>query len=125
VQPDSIETRTGRLEQTVAALKQKVDDIAEDVRVFYPLVAGQEVLREKLDRMSHDLADQTAAVAQVRLAIEAGERDRERVRREREDKDAERDRADKRDRWARLIGAGALVFTAVSSTVAVIALVLQ
>jgi chromosome segregation ATPase len=123
--PDSPESRIGRLEQTMAALKQQVDDIADDVRMFYPLVAGQDVIRERLDRLARDLEAVTHAVADLRHTMEADKRDRERVRAEREDKDAERDRADRRDRWARVVGAVALVFTAVSSTVAVIALVVQ
>lgn len=67
--PDSPESRIGRLEQTVAALKQQVDDIAEDVRVFYPLVAGQEVMREKLERMSQDLSAQTDALGELKQVI--------------------------------------------------------
>jgi chromosome segregation ATPase len=103
--PDSPESRIGRLEQTRAALKQQVDDIADDVRMFYPLVAGQDVIRERLDRLARDLEAVTHAVADLRHTMEADKRDRERVRAE--------------------VGAVALVFTAVSSTVAVIALVVQ
>jgi hypothetical protein len=110
---------------TVAALKQQVDDIAVDVRTFYPLVAGQEVMRSELARMRQDMEQQTAAVAQLGQALESDKRDRELVRRQREDIDAERARSDKRDRWVRIATVVTLTFTAISSTVAVIALVIQ
>lgn len=46
--PDSPETRIGRLEQKVAKLEQRVDDHEIDVRAFAPMTASHAVLTEQM-----------------------------------------------------------------------------
>lgn len=57
--PDSPETRISRLEQTVAALKQEVRDLGEDVRVFAPLIAQMATMAAHLEHVERSVVDLT------------------------------------------------------------------
>lgn len=55
MQPDSAETRIGRLEQLVAKLEQRVEDQARALEALTPLAAGQAAMRVEFARMQGQL----------------------------------------------------------------------
>lgn len=143
--PDSA---LGSLAQRLARLEQRVDDlmnrvvekfseVAEDFRVFGPMLQDHAMFRANMDHLSQDFRELRATLSEaisefrngmdeleVRLEREAKDRqkvreareERERTEREQAAKDgAEQARAARRDRWARWLGAGALTFTAVGT----------
>lgn len=123
--PDSIETRVGRLETSVAKLEQRVETHETDIRAFGPLVQSHAVLQERIGRMGQDingLAENQRAIVE-RLDAEARERQSEReLQRQR---DEEREDRERRDRFVRLTTLVTLLLVFVSTTAAVIALAVQ
>lgn len=53
--PDTPETRIGRLEQAVARIEQRVDDHEVDVRAFAPMIASHAVLTEQMMNVQRQL----------------------------------------------------------------------
>lgn len=149
--PDSPEARLTQVERTladvrqdVAGVRQRTDDHEGDIRSFTPLVIAHARLEEKLagiqsglDSLRKDWRDDVEhfdnAITVLRQEMENDRRDIARVRAEREEKERaaelarrekEKDReiAERRDKIIRWLTFAALVVSAVSSTVAVIAL---
>jgi peptidoglycan hydrolase CwlO-like protein len=115
--PDSAESRLRALEQRVSALDQQMSDTVQDVRMFYPLVAGQDVLREKLDRINKDIESLTRQIDEIRETLKTD-------RRERELGQAARVNAEKHNSTLVKVGVIALCGTFVTSIAAVAAALL-
>ena len=101
--PDSLETRTGRLETAVARLEQRTEDLRSDVQLLMPLTVAVAEIRGSLNRVQDD----------VRRAIGLIE-DRKQI-------DAEAQRQAMRDarnnRWALYAGAILVALSAVGNIV--------
>jgi chromosome segregation ATPase len=111
--PDSAETRLRALEQRVSALDQQMTDTVQDVRMFYPLVAGQDVLREKLERMSKDMESLTRQIDEIRETLKQERYDREQGQQAR----AREDRTNRTLLWVAAIGLIGTLLLAIAAVV--------
>lgn len=55
--PDSIETRVGVLERTVAKLEQRYEDLAIDVRALSPLIIATAEMRMQIGHLEAEMAE--------------------------------------------------------------------
>jgi DNA repair exonuclease SbcCD ATPase subunit len=145
VTPDSalgsLAQRLARLEQRVDDLMNRVvekfSEVSEDFRVFGPMLQDHAMFRANMDHLSQDFrelrATLTEAIAEFRngmdeleVRLEREARERQQVREAREERERleerkaaaereERRSTARRDRWARWLGATALVFTAIGT----------
>ena len=133
----------GKLAQRVSALEQRVEDLvarfnerlmdlagevrnmrketAEDFRAFSPLVQEHHEIRADLRHLTEDVSrmrsDVTTAIKEFRDGLDHLEARMEKDDKERRLRQEERTAADRRDRWARALGAIAITLTFVSMTV--------
>jgi cytochrome c-type biogenesis protein CcmH/NrfG len=105
--PDSPESRIARLEQ-------RATDFDYDIRAFAPLVRSQAVLEEQMSRLREDQKEIVAAAKELTKA-QADLAEQIRVREDRE----------KRDRFIRITTLITLLLVFLSTTTAVIALVIH
>lgn len=116
--PDSVESRLGRLEQNMAATRQQVNDVVEDVRVFAPLVASQAEMRATLTHIVARMEAQGHDLADLKREFELDKKDREKGQ-------AERARGDRSNRTLLWVAAIGLLGTFILAAAAVVAAVVQ
>lgn len=75
MQPDSPETRIGRLEREMAGLQQRVEDLSTDVRALTPLVVATAELKIAVTHLQSDVHDVSGDVATARKVIDGQIRD--------------------------------------------------
>lgn len=150
VAPDSA---LGSLAQRLARLEQRVDDlmnrvvekfseVAEDFRVFGPMLQDHAMFRANMDHLSQDFRELRTTLSEaitefrsgldeLETRLEREARERQKVREDREARErleekkaaaerAERRMTARRDRWARWLGAAALVATAIGMAIQVL-----
>jgi chromosome segregation ATPase len=108
--PDSEQGRIGKLEQAVARLEQRVDDLATDVRVMAPLIVQMAEQKLQMQHIQLELHDVAGRVAQLRADLQAAEEQRDESR-------AVDLREGKRNRWTLLVGVSCVILTTVGGLV--------
>ena len=108
--PDSVETRLGRLEQGMARLEQRVDDLATDVRVMAPLIVQMAEQKLQMQHIETEVAACAEKVSTLRKELQDAEKAREAQRQ------AER-RESRRNRWTLLSGVAFVVLSTVGGLI--------
>jgi uncharacterized protein YaaN involved in tellurite resistance len=108
--PDSPEGRLGRLEQGVARLEQRVDDLATDVRVMAPLIVQMAEQKLAMQHLQTEVHECSTSVETLRKDLAEAQALREQQRA------AER-RESLRNRWTLLTGVLFVVLTTVGGLI--------
>ena len=108
--PDSVESRLGRLEQGLARLEQRVDDLATDVRVMAPLIVQMAEQKLQMTHLERAVDECAGRVAALRKELQEAEERRETERK------AER-RDSRKNRWTLISGVAFVVLSTVGSLI--------
>jgi uncharacterized protein YoxC len=77
VNPDSPETRIGRLETAVARLDQRTEDLRSDVKELVPLVVSVAEMRGAMMRLQTDMTSMAGKVVDLGHELERREQERQ------------------------------------------------
>jgi predicted nucleic acid-binding Zn-ribbon protein len=123
--PESVESRVREVELDVARIGQRVEDHENDIRAFGPLVIEQATTRKDTSQLSLEVHSAHESIRRLEERFEAHVKEITGIRIARERRENEKDVKDRRYRVATWIAAVGMLLTFVSTTVGVIALVLQ
>lgn len=114
--PDSMETRVGRLEQAVAGMSQKLEDTTTDLKSLMPLAVAFGRFELVVERLQDDQRDTRQAVRDI---LKRMDEDGEQRRKGQEDRRKE-DRGRKLTLWVALIAAASALLSALVTAAAVL-----
>lgn len=127
MQPDTVETRVGRLEQAVARMNQQLEDQHADIKALAPLAVAFgrfELVVEQLEKRQRDDVQRLYEENhQTRQLIEALHKRMDKDDEERHKRQDERDRETRSQRlvlWGIAVAAGSSILAALIGAAAVI-----
>jgi FtsZ-binding cell division protein ZapB len=123
-----LEARVRETERCQDRLDGRLGRVEEDMRLFRPMPLENEKVRATVEALAKDIHEAFEGIRDLRMDFESDRKERQVHREAREEKERERERqeqrdrevreqTERRDRWARWVGAGALTLTFLSMTV--------